>query len=128
MPISLLPSLLFALFAVGYTPGPANLYSLACCLKFGRRKALKMWRGLLTGFSNLMTSRALARIAETGGPRCCKRDSYNAILAAIDFVEEKFDIKMETPSKVICARNSMNNHCLKSKCPFNTPSFTIPTL
>ena len=51
MPISLLPSLLLAIFAVGYSPGPANLYSLACCLKFGRRKALKMWRGLLTGFS-----------------------------------------------------------------------------
>lgn len=51
MPINLLPSLLFAILAVGYSPGPANLYSLACCLKFGRRKALKMWRGLLAGFS-----------------------------------------------------------------------------
>lgn len=51
MPLSLLPSLLFAILAVGYSPGPANLYSLACCLKFGRRKSLKMWRGLLTGFS-----------------------------------------------------------------------------
>ena len=51
MPITLLPSLLFAILVVGYTPGPANLYSLACCLKYGRRKALKMWRGLLTGFS-----------------------------------------------------------------------------
>ena len=51
MPINLLPSLLFAILAVGYSPGPANLYSLACCLKFGRRKALMMWRGLLTGFS-----------------------------------------------------------------------------
>lgn len=51
MPITLLPSLLFAIIVVGYSPGPANLYSLACCLKYGRRKALKMWRGLLTGFS-----------------------------------------------------------------------------
>ncbi len=50
MPISLLPSLLLAIIVVGYTPGPANLYSLACCLKYGRRKALKMWRGLFTGF------------------------------------------------------------------------------
>ena len=51
MPLSLIPSLLIAILIVGYTPGPANLYSLACCLKFGRRKALKMWQGLLTGFS-----------------------------------------------------------------------------
>lgn len=50
MPIALLPSLLLAIIVVGYTPGPANLYSLACCLKYGRRKALKMWRGLCTGF------------------------------------------------------------------------------
>jgi len=51
MPIELLPSLLLAIVAVGYSPGPANLYSLACCLRYGRRKALRMWRGLLTGFS-----------------------------------------------------------------------------
>ena len=50
MPIYLLPSLLLAIIVVGYTPGPANLYALACCLKYGRRKALKMWRGLFTGF------------------------------------------------------------------------------
>ena len=50
MPIYLLPSLLLAIIVVGYTPGPANLYALACCLKYGRRKALKMWRGLCTGF------------------------------------------------------------------------------
>ena len=50
MPIALLPSLLLAIIVVGYTPGPANLYSLACCLKYGRRKALKMWWGLCTGF------------------------------------------------------------------------------
>lgn len=50
MPIELLPSLLFAILVVGYSPGPANLYALACCLKYGRRKALLMWRGLFTGF------------------------------------------------------------------------------
>ena len=59
MPLSLLPSLLFAILVVGYSPGPANLYSLACCLKFGRRKALKMWRGLLTGFSIAVVIMAL---------------------------------------------------------------------
>lgn len=51
MPITLLPSLLFAILVVGYSPGPANLYSLACCLTYGRRKSLLMWRGLLTGYT-----------------------------------------------------------------------------
>ena len=52
----------------------------------------------------------------------------NAILAAIEFVEDKFGIKMERPARLICSRSSMNNQCLKSKCPFNKPAFTIPTL
>ena len=47
------------------------------------------------GLSNLMTSKALEKIGKIGGPRCCKRDSYLAILAAIDFTEEHFGIKME---------------------------------
>lgn len=50
MPIELLPSLLLTIIVVGFTPGPANLYALACCLKYGRRRALKMWRGLVVGF------------------------------------------------------------------------------
>lgn len=50
MPISLLPSLLLSILAVGYTPGPANIYSLSCALTHGRRKALKAWTGLLCGF------------------------------------------------------------------------------
>lgn len=51
MPLSLLPSLLLSIFIVGYSPGPANIYSLSCALNFGRTKSLKMWFGLLTGFS-----------------------------------------------------------------------------
>lgn len=70
------------------------------------------------GWSNLMTSRALASIAETGGPRCCKRDSYKAILAAIDFVADKLGIKMQAPTQHSCTRSRYNNQCLRSRCPF----------
>ncbi|KGF40280.1 lysine transporter LysE [Prevotella denticola DNF00960] len=51
MPLSLLPSLLLQILIVGYTPGPANIYSLAMSFKYGRRQSLVMWFGLLTGFS-----------------------------------------------------------------------------
>ena len=50
MPYSLLPTLLLQILIVGYTPGPANIYSLAVSLRHGRRKSFKMWVGLLTGF------------------------------------------------------------------------------
>ncbi len=51
MPIELLPSLLISLFAVGYTPGPANIYALSCSLGAGKEKAMKAWSGMLCGFS-----------------------------------------------------------------------------
>ncbi len=51
MPLSLLPSLLLAILLVGYTPGPANLFSLHCSMKFGARRAMTMWLGLLSGFT-----------------------------------------------------------------------------
>ena len=35
------------------------------------------------GLSNQMTARALDAIGKNGGPRCCKRDSYLAIIEAI---------------------------------------------
>ena len=51
MPITLLPSLLLAILLVGFTPGPANLLSLHCAMKNGTEKAMRMWFGLLTGFT-----------------------------------------------------------------------------
>lgn len=59
MPLYLLPTLLLYILAVGYSPGPANLYSLACCLRYGRKRALGMWWGLLTGFLIAVTLMAL---------------------------------------------------------------------
>lgn len=68
--------------------------------------------------SNLMTSQALAQVAEHGGPRCCKRDSYLSILAAIDFSKANLGVEMEKPA-VQCSRSSQNNQCIGKKCPFS---------
>ncbi|MDD5944699.1 MAG: DUF5714 domain-containing protein [Clostridia bacterium] len=70
------------------------------------------------GLSNLMTAKALNAIGEIGGPRCCKRDSYTAILAAIDFVKEHFGVEMEK-TEAVCTRSGMNNQCLGKICPYN---------
>nr|MBP7472794.1 LysE family transporter [Prevotella sp.] len=51
MPVALLPSLLLQILVVGYTPGPANIYSLAMSLKYGRKTSFVMWLGLFFGFS-----------------------------------------------------------------------------
>ena len=70
------------------------------------------------GLSNLMTSKALDAIGKVGGPRCCKRNSYLAILTAIDFVKEHFGVQMEKPA-VKCARSHDNNQCIGKRCPFH---------
>lgn len=69
------------------------------------------------GLSHLMTSKALEQIGRIGGPRCCKRDSFLAILSAIDFVEEHFHLTMDKP-EVICTYASENNQCIGKRCPF----------
>lgn len=70
------------------------------------------------GLSNKMTSASLDQIGSVGGPRCCKRDSYLAILAAVDFVKTNFGVEMKT-ADVICKHNTMNNQCIGKRCPFS---------
>lgn len=74
--------------------------------------AKEVWR-----LPNQMTSAALNSIGSVGGPRCCKRDSYLSILAAIDFVKDNMNIEMEKPV-VECIHSNMNSQCIGSSCLF----------
>ena len=65
-----------------------------------------------------MTSTALGKIGEIGGPRCCKRDSFLSILCAIDFVNAQFGISMEKP-EIVCKFSQQNNQCIGIRCPFS---------
>ena len=67
--------------------------------------------------SNMMTSQSLGRIAEIGGPRCCKRDSFLSILLAVDFVRDHFGIEMEK-HPITCRHFRKNNQCIGKRCPF----------
>lgn len=69
------------------------------------------------GLSNQMTARALNSIGKNGGPRCCKRDSYLAIIEAVKFTSENLHINMKM-NPVICTRSHLNNQCRLEKCPF----------
>ena len=68
--------------------------------------------------SHLMTSKALEQIGMAGGPRCCKRDSFLSILAAIDFVQQHFQISMEK-TEIVCGYSAQNNQCIGKQCPFS---------
>ena len=68
--------------------------------------------------SNRMTSKALEKIGIIGGPRCCKRDSYLAIQAAVEFTREELGVQMDTHD-VTCEFAHMNNQCIGKRCPFS---------
>jgi hypothetical protein len=68
--------------------------------------------------SNLGTAYSLLAIAEKGGPRCCKRNSFLAIQEATKFVQEHFKVSLPTSNDIKCEFNNMNKECIKEKCSF----------
>ena len=64
-----------------------------------------------------MTSSALGAIGEVGGPRCCKRDSYLAIVKAVDFAKDYLGVEMEL-GDFKCIHSKQNNQCIGKRCPF----------
>ncbi len=73
--------------------------------------------GATWGLSNRMTSAALGAIGEVGGPRCCKRDSYLAVTAAVEFAREHLGVAMEL-QPITCIHSALNNQCIGKRCPF----------
>jgi hypothetical protein len=68
--------------------------------------------------SNLMTAKSLHIIANRGGPRCCKRNTYLAILEAVKFLKQNFGVVMHIRKDIRCEFNDFNEECLKEKCQF----------
>ena len=71
--------------------------------------------------ANLMTSKCLAIIAENGGPRCCKRNTYLAVCQSAAFVKEQFAVDMELPEHIICEFSHRNSQCKGNSCLFKSP-------
>ncbi len=73
--------------------------------------------GSAWGLSNQMTACALQAIGQVGGPRCCKRDSYLAVITAVAFAKEHLGIQMEL-TEIRCIHKGQNNQCIQERCPF----------
>lgn len=76
-------------------------------------------------FANEMTGISLQHIAKSGGPRCCKRDTFISLLEAIEFIKNKFDVSLEKEKNVTCEFSHLNKECLKEKCSFYKESNTV---
>ena len=64
------------------------------------------------------TSSALKALSQIGGPRCCKRDGFTALLTAADYVSRRYRIQL-TVHPVTCSFYPQNAQCLGSKCPYH---------
>jgi len=68
--------------------------------------------------SNLVTAKSLETIALHGGPRCCKRNTFLAILTAGEFCREHLGTQFPTHEPVRCHYYANNGECLAKDCPF----------
>jgi len=64
-----------------------------------------------------VTARCLARNAELGGPRCCKRTARTAVEEAAAYAAEETGIRMEL-SPVSCVYHEKNRECIGHACPW----------
>jgi hypothetical protein len=70
------------------------------------------------GLANQATGRALTVIGGVGGPRCCKRTTWLALLTGIRFAREHLGVRL--PGRgAACAWSEVNAECLEQACPFH---------
>jgi hypothetical protein len=70
--------------------------------------------------SNLITAKTLEEIAQKGGPRCCKRDTFIAIEIAVNFIAEHLSIELENRT-ISCKFSSLNKECKAASCDYYSP-------
>ena len=63
------------------------------------------------------TSSALISLSQIGGPRCCKRDAFLSFKKAIEYINENYNVKLES-NTIKCHFSEKNEQCIKEKCPF----------
>jgi hypothetical protein len=71
--------------------------------------------------SNRVTAECLMKIAAHGGPRCCKRDTFLALLSAGGFVKKHFEVDFMMDRRIQCSFHDLNRECLRENCPFYRP-------
>lgn len=68
--------------------------------------------------ANMVVAKSLMTIAENGGPRCCKRNTFLAIQGAVAFTAEHLGVKIPLDPEVTCRFFGMNAECRTTDCPF----------
>lgn len=64
-----------------------------------------------------LAARCLNAIAETGGPRCCKRTARQAVHEAVEFTGERLGLTMPE-TQPVCGYMEKNRECIGARCPY----------
>jgi Family of unknown function (DUF5714) len=68
--------------------------------------------------ANAATAGALDVLSRVGGPRCCKRTTWLAMLAAIRFARERLGVALDGRGGR-CDFTALNRECIEDRCPFH---------
>lgn len=63
------------------------------------------------------TSELINKMSKIGGPRCCKRNAFLALITAAEFVRKKYGVNIDI-DEVKCEFTLFNEQCIKERCPF----------
>ena len=86
--------------------------------------ALAIWEGTgplsadgTWGQHMTCTAAALETMAATRGPRCCKRDGFIALEAAVEWLRTNRGLELGC-TKPVCGFFAKNPDCIGNKCPY----------
>lgn len=68
--------------------------------------------------TNRATAQALMDISEIDGPRCCKRNSYLALLSACGTIGQYLKLDVKKKENIQCRYFQQNKECKGKVCPF----------
>ncbi len=68
--------------------------------------------------TNRIVGECLTEISKVDGPRCCKRNSFIALLAGEKFTKKEFGIDLGETPDIECTHFERNVECKKHECPF----------
>lgn len=74
--------------------------------------------------SNHVVADTMKKIAEHGGPRCCKRDTYFALETAIEYLNDSFALSLKK-SEAKCTFSLRNRSCGLEQCIFYNMSNSL---
>ena len=71
------------------------------------------------GLVNQITAKCLEEIAGLGGPRCCKRVCFSAVIVSAGFMKENMKLDIGDVPPITCGFHDQNAECKKLRCPFH---------